>query len=398
MYGTSRIDPRLATYVPHTHSHLVGVYRVLSSLSDAVVVIHGPIGCHWQASSIESLVDPDLVRSTFSALKEASVVYGGKDKLVKVIEIARRYHRDKHLFIVTTPTTEVIGDDLSDLEDLATIVSGVSLSGDVGEGMEYAFSVLTKFLRCCRDSGSRRSRVNVVGWQWDVVHAHEDMEELLYILKHIVGVDIDSVVPRSIADVERLCCADLNIVFGYGTTLAEAAKKLCGIPYIVVPYPYGLSSTIDFVNRVVDALGIGIDDSRIEELKRYVMNKLRRYREYLLALVDAPAIIVGDPPRLASMSRFIAEELSMSLELTYASYSCKHVFHIPKLSTQYEYVVDYLQKDVVSLGTDTEYLINDKTIVFSYPTTYRISFEPYIGRGLLNIVSDIVNTYLMSSR
>ncbi len=395
MPGTSRLDPSLARYMPFAHSHLAGVYRVLSALEDAVTVVHGPVGCHWQASSLESLANPDLVRSTFSALKEISIVYGGKSKLMKVLEITKQYHKGKHLFVITTPATEIVGDDLSDLESTATIVSGVSLSGDVGEGMEYAYSVLAKFVDPRGQPGSGKPRVNIIGWQWDVVHSYEDAGELLYLLNNIVGVEVNSVVPRSLDDVRRMCHADISLVFGYGESLARKAEKLCGVPYRIVPFPYGLEGTISVLEALADTLGSGLDESRVKKLEEHVMMRLRRYRDYLSVLIDMPVIVVGDPARLAFMTRLLTEELGMDLELAYANYGCRHSFNIPKLRLDYESVVEKLNNGVAVLGTDIEYALRNNTIVFSYPGAHRVSFEPYMGRGLVNVFSDIVNTYLL---
>ena len=393
--------------IPSASSFLVGVYRVFSALKDAVVVVHGPVGCHWAGSLIKSSTDSSASWTSFSATRERSVVYGSLENINVVINIVKRYFPDRRIIVLTSSVPSMIGDDFTPVEKKTGVksIDCGSLSGDVGIGMEYG---LLKLYELCADrtthvrstSSKRLKLVNIVGWQRDVIRSYEDLMELLKWLK-VLGVQVNSSIPSSIQSLARLSSADLNVVLGYGVGLAETLKKEHGIPYIVVDYPYGLESSVSFLEKVSDALGVGLPEQVLKSLERRVTTKIERVKDKIVSIKEFPVVVSGEPPRLKSMVNCLYSELCLETLAALTTYSCPKaeypINHTNKLfKRDFDAFAEYvLSLDVVpiSVGTELERrLLLPDTILYSYPTLSATAFTHYVFTGVYHIFSDIFNT------
>ena len=92
-----------------------GARVVLNPLTDALHLVHGPIGCASYTWDIRgsSTSGPDLYKNSFSTdMSELDIVFGGEKKLAKAIrELAERF-RPPAIFVYSTCIVGIIGDDL----------------------------------------------------------------------------------------------------------------------------------------------------------------------------------------------------------------------------------------------------------------------------------------------
>lgn len=92
-----------------------GARVVLNPLTDALHLVHGPIGCASYTWDIRgsSSSGPDLYKNSFSTdMSELDVVYGGEKKLARAIrDLAERFHPPA-IFVYSTCIVGIIGDDL----------------------------------------------------------------------------------------------------------------------------------------------------------------------------------------------------------------------------------------------------------------------------------------------
>ena len=92
-----------------------GARVVLNPLTDALHLVHGPIGCASYTWDIRgsSTSGPDLYKNSFSTdMSELDIVFGGEKKLAKAIrELAGRFHPPA-IFVYSTCIVGIIGDDL----------------------------------------------------------------------------------------------------------------------------------------------------------------------------------------------------------------------------------------------------------------------------------------------
>ena len=134
-----------------------GARVVLNPLTDALHLVHGPIGCASYTWDIRgsSTSGPDLYRNSFCTdLKELDVVFGGEKKLAAALrELVARYHPPA-VFVYSTCVVGVIGDDLvsvckSASRDLGIPVIPVQSEGFRGnknEGYKAACNALNELI------------------------------------------------------------------------------------------------------------------------------------------------------------------------------------------------------------------------------------------------------------
>ncbi len=88
---------------------------VLYPISDALHLIHGPIGCAAYTWDIRGSLSsgPELHRLSFSTdLQERDVIFGGEPKLLDSVNELIDKHQPKAAFIYSTCIVGVIGDDV----------------------------------------------------------------------------------------------------------------------------------------------------------------------------------------------------------------------------------------------------------------------------------------------
>lgn len=124
----------------HTHA-----LNQLAGIVGAVVVDHGPIGCssgviNFTVSREVRKEDPTgrnlIVVST--NLKEPDTIFGALDKLRKTIREAYKRHRPKELYVVTSCTSAIIG------EDVYSVVQEMKEELDIPIGFAAAEGIKSK--------------------------------------------------------------------------------------------------------------------------------------------------------------------------------------------------------------------------------------------------------------
>src|SRR5271165_940118 len=89
---------------------------VLYPISDALHVVHGPIGCAAYTWDIRGALSsgPQLHRLSFSTdLQELDVIFGGEKKLERALRELIATYQPKAAFIYSTCIVGLIGDDVA---------------------------------------------------------------------------------------------------------------------------------------------------------------------------------------------------------------------------------------------------------------------------------------------
>lgn len=370
---------------------LLGAYRVATSLTDCVVLVHGPTGCHFGPNFLEVAGDNMRSAATASVMRERCIIYGGVENLENVIAITRKHHVGKKIVVLSSCAPAIIGDDVES-EDIDIYLDCGGFQTTMWQGMEAFLEKLGEVAIQAenRSGGNNKDKdvVNIIGFQSDVAGARQDIEEIVKIFP-TCNVNV---IPDSYNNSEHVGDAILNIVFGYGVKLAKMLEKEFGTPYIVVDYPYGVHGWNEFMQTVREYCKVDYDDQ--------VNYGMKRYRGNLPLFYDVPVCVVGDLPRISGMCKFLERELGMNVELAHATSMCMEEFDVPCTTLVEESQNEFRDKvneiDFKMLfGTDGERWIRNDTIVFSFPSFTRMSFTPYLGNGTLNLISDIYDRLVM---
>jgi len=234
---------------------------VLYPITDALHLIHGPIGCAVYTWDIRGALssDRELHRLSFSTdLQEKDVIFGGEKKLeTALLELIERYNPEA-AFVYSTCIVGIIGDDISTVCKRVAKKTGIKcmpvqsegFKGNKRAGYEAACRALINLIGDGDIDGISPFSVNILG---DFNLAGE-----IWIIKDYyrrMGIEVVSTITGDgrIKDISRAHGAKLNVVQCSGATLALAKmmKERYGIPYIRVSY-FGVDDMADALYRVAD--------------------------------------------------------------------------------------------------------------------------------------------------
>ncbi len=92
-----------------------GARVVLNPVTDAIHLVHGPVGCASYTWDIRGSLSSgsELYRNSFTTdLREQDIIFGGEKKLSRTIDELVEKYRAKLVFVYSTCIVGVIGDDL----------------------------------------------------------------------------------------------------------------------------------------------------------------------------------------------------------------------------------------------------------------------------------------------
>ncbi len=222
---------------------------VLYPVSDALHLIHGPIGCAAYTWDIRGALSsgPTLHRYSFSTdLREKDVIFGGEKKLYNALCQLIDLHKPKAAFIYSTCIVGIIGDDVEAVCKRVAAEKGIPVlpvhsegfKGTKKDGYKAACHALFKLIGQGETGTISPYSINILGEfniggeAWIIKDYYRHM-----------GVEVVSVMTGDgrVDEIRRSHGAALNVVqcSGAMTYLAEMMKEKYGIPYIRVSY-FGL--------------------------------------------------------------------------------------------------------------------------------------------------------------
>lgn len=278
---------------------------VLYPITDAVHIVHGPIGCAVYTWDIRGSLSsgPELHRLSFSTdLQEKDVIFGGEKKLYKALKELIAKYKPNAAFVYSTCIVGIIGDDVEAVCKKVSIETGIPVlpvhsegfkgikkdgylaacnalmrlvgTGDISEINKYSINILGEF--------------NLAGEAWIIKDYYERM-----------GVEVASVITGDgrVNDIAKSHGASLNVVQCSGslTYLAQMMEKKYGTPFIRVSY-FGIE---DMSKALYDVADFFRDRASIlEKTKEIVKSEINNiypqlsfYKEKLIG--KKSAIYVG---------------------------------------------------------------------------------------------------------
>ena len=260
-----------------------GARVVLNPITDAIHLVHGPIGCASYTWDIRGSLSSgaELYRNSFSTdLKERDVIFGGGKKLTTAIDELMEKYQAKLIFVYSTCIVGVIGDDLKAICAEASRkhnieVIPVESSGFIGNksaGYRAAADALLTLIKpqeevpiLKTDSINYLGDFNLAGEAWII---HNYLREM--------GIDIN-VTFTGDSDYEALKLAPkakLNIIQCAGSMIYLAGKmeELYGIPYIQISF-LGIEDTAASLRKIAAAMG---DESTLRKTEELIARETNR--------------------------------------------------------------------------------------------------------------------------
>jgi len=309
-------------YEPVPDSKLLGMVRAIGGIKDAVAIVHGKSCCHADNLLFNILTGPqDDIRILGSGIRSQDISVGGKRKLTLAIRAAYEEFNPELIAVLITSFTTLMGDDVEGVietlkEEIPSEMCSFQCAGYIGDtssGIREFICFLTRYME--RGSPSD-GQVNLIGLMPDEPHARSDLKEIERMLKKI-GLQVKCAIPGcSFKEIRCAADATFNIVFSdEGLDLATTMEETFEIPYVMVPYPFGWRGSMEFFQKVCDALKISFKEELLSEEREKVRRRLQEVYKYLQGIYGLPVAVVGKGMKAISLCRFLSEELGFDIEL-----------------------------------------------------------------------------------
>ncbi|MDR2520465.1 MAG: nitrogenase iron-molybdenum cofactor biosynthesis protein NifE [Bacteroidales bacterium OttesenSCG-928-I14] len=273
--------PSLAGSVSQRACSFCGARVVLYPITDALHVVHGPIGCAAYTWDIRGSMSSgsELYRNSFSTdLREKHIVFGGEERLyITLMELINQYSPSA-VFVYSTCIVGVIGDDIqsvcSEVNKIKCIpVIPVMVEGFLGtkkDGYKIACDAIMNLIGTDATKKLSLYNINILG---DFNLAGELWILAGYYKK--IGIQVLSSVTGDgkVKDIQNAHRAALNVVQCSGSMmrLAKKMKEKYNIPFIKVSY-FGVE---DMSIALYDVANFFQDEKLVENARVLVKNELK---------------------------------------------------------------------------------------------------------------------------
>jgi len=299
-----------------------GARVVLNPITDALHLVHGPIGCASYTWDIRGSTSsgPDLYRNSFSTdMKELDVIFGGEKKLAASLrELAEKYHPPA-IFVYSTCIVGIIGDDLTSICKKACLELGIPVlpvksegfRGSKNEGYKAACNALAELIGM-QDYKPKVPSINLLGEYnvaGDLSFVKPFFEEMgLEVVATFTG-------DARVEEIKRAHCAKLNLVqcSGSMTYLAKKMEEKYGIPYRRISF-FGLHDMSAALRTAAEFFGSAAMKEKAEEIIRREMERMSPEIEAYRSRVAGKkaAIYMGGAAKAVSLVKAF-QELEMEV-------------------------------------------------------------------------------------
>jgi len=237
------------------------VMNLLVQLQDAAVVEHGPAGCssdipfrnaNFRAGNKMLGLKVHNVKYINSNLNEKDTIYGGAEKLEKAIREAKRRFNPKAIFVTTTCTSAIIGDDVAGICDEMEVEVGIPVVATLCEGFRTNIwatgfdsanhSILRKIVKPPRKK--QPDLINVISFTHRF-HFEDIFKQL--------GLRPNYIVPfSSIEQLEYISEAAATVQYceTLGTYLAAGLEEYYGVTEVKAPAPFGIAASDHYLREI----------------------------------------------------------------------------------------------------------------------------------------------------
>ncbi len=281
-----------------------GARVVLNPITDALHLVHGPIGCASYTWDIRGSLSSgsELYRNSFSTdLRERDIIFGGEKKLGAAIREAYEQHHPKVIFVYATCVVGVIGDDMdavckaaeNDLGIRVLPVKSPGFSGNKRTGYKMGCNAILELMKGAKKEDKIPGSINYLGdfnlaaEAWIIKSYLEEMGvKLLTVLTGDATYESLLQAPR----------AQLNVVqcAGSMTYLAKQMESAYGTPFDKVRF-LGVDETVIALRKIAELLGTPEIAANTEKLIERKLAEVAQVLDYYKERVKGhkAAIYVG---------------------------------------------------------------------------------------------------------
>ncbi|WP_043751852.1 nitrogenase component 1 [Imhoffiella purpurea] len=311
-------------------------------IKDSIPLVHGGQGCSMFVRLLFAQHFKENFDIASTSLHEDSAVFGGHKRIEEgVMVLAKRYPDLRVIPIITTCSTEVIGDDVEGTikkcyQALADELPGrelhlipihaPSFKGSHVTGYDEAMKAIVKTMA---KKGEPTGKLNVfTGWinpgdLKELKHYFAEMGVAANFLMDIEDFDspmlpnkaIETHGRTTVEDLQNTANAAASLALGRyeGASAAELLKKEHEVPSHVMNAPYGIGNTDAMLRRLSEITGKEIPESLVRE-RGIALDALADLAHMFFA--NKKVAIYGHPDLVLGLAQFCMEvELEPALLL-----------------------------------------------------------------------------------
>ena len=281
----AEFKPESHARYPGAHCAFFGVAGMVPLIKNSSALMVGPSVCLYNAKlniNMRRLTsDPRPDNLLLLLLDHHDTIFGAHEKIQKAVIEADKRFSPEILFVTTTCTQEIIGEDFDAAVDeirpqvrakVLVVHTDNFTCEDASPGLERTYLALAEIME---PGETEKNSVNLLGLRSPGGRKTETVR-----LLESKGVRVNIVLPsystpREIAQAPR---ASLNIVMEHqALPLAEKMKEDFGVPYLYGERPYTPDALEAWHQRLAGALQINLD-SEIRDLKKSALASIKEKR------------------------------------------------------------------------------------------------------------------------
>ncbi len=327
-YVDESSSPRIVE-APRYGCTLSGAYEAAVGLNEGVPILHSGSGCGMSqlfganyGGAQNAPGDYGGSSTPCSCLVEEHVIFGGEEKLRKLIDSTIKISTGKFFTVISGCVPSLIGDDVdavvSEFRDKAPIihVNAPGFKGNSFEGYELFFEALAdQFLTPSENKDKKL--VNILGivpfqhifWKGEL-RAIKELLSKVGIEANVIFGEFDTV-----EKLEKIPDASYNIVLSswVGHRAASKFQDKFETPFISFPsIPIGPIQTKNFLRKLAEILTI--DKTKLEEFINTEERRAYRTIEYAgdILQFDVPNVyfgVVADSNTASGITRYLTDEV-----------------------------------------------------------------------------------------
>jgi len=408
-------------YDPPYDCKLVGAARALGGVTDSVTIVHSRPGCHCGVLLLRALSsNQNDIRLVNSGFRTQDVVYGGEGRLASTMRSSYENFKPELIATLNCSAPAIMGDDVTSVAAaVAAEIPPEMIALDTGgyegpswKGYEEVLCELTRFMVASDVSDdSPDTVVNLIGFKQDDVRAGPDLSEIRRIL-NTQKIGINAVLTSSsFKEIKNTPRASLNLVLGGdGLECARIMEERFKVPYVIVPYPYGVGGSTDFLEAATRGVGQDLNRQVIDDESRWIRDRIEKIYLHMQGIYDLDVAVIGEGAHAFDLARFLSDELGFNVKVLVIT-SRNHLSQ--EMAEEYD---DYWETLMVEpdrfrmdemvescgvgmvFGSTMEkklaHELNVPLVRTFYPLLDNVSISdsPYAGfRGTINLIEDIIN-------
>lgn len=305
-------------------------------IKDCIPLVHGGQGCTMFVRLLFAQHFKENFDIASTSLHEDSAVFGGAGRIEEgVLVLARRYPELRVIPIITTCSTEVIGDDIEgtirmcqkalkeEFPDRTIYLAPVhtpSFKGSHVSGYEACVKSVFATITAAHGKGAPSKRLNVFpGWvnPGDVVLLKRYLTEMQVegdVFMDTEGFDSPMLPSKAIETHGRTTVEDiansanalasLSLARYEGATTGDLLQKTYEVPNSLINTPYGIKNTDDMLRKISEITGQAIPESLVHE-RGLALDALADLAHMFFA--NKKVAIFGHPDLVLGLAQFCME-------------------------------------------------------------------------------------------